>query len=325
MALYARGRRRIAPPLVFGLGVLWHLLRHGGRYDAVHTCSFPYFSLLAAALVRPLRRYVLVVDWFEVWSREYWQRYLGGLGGRIGWAVQRLCMRPRQRAFCFSRLHERRLHEQGFRHPLDVLAGIYSGPTERPRPAPAEPVVVFAGRHIPEKRAPALVPAIARARDRVPGLRAEIYGDGPDRPAVLDAIAAAGLDGTVSAPGFVDGDQLERALARALCMVLPSEREGYGLIVVEACAHGVPAVVADAPDNAAVELVEDGVNGVVARSASPADLADATVRVHELGAPLRESTAAWFETNGPRLSLERSLATVVQSYGEGARAASARR
>jgi glycosyltransferase involved in cell wall biosynthesis len=44
MALYTEsGRRRILPPLAFGLGVLWHLLRHGRRYDIVHTCAFPYF------------------------------------------------------------------------------------------------------------------------------------------------------------------------------------------------------------------------------------------------------------------------------------------
>ena len=53
MQLYSgSGRRRVLPPLVFGAGVLWHLIRNGGRYDVVHTCSFPYFSLLAAALVR---------------------------------------------------------------------------------------------------------------------------------------------------------------------------------------------------------------------------------------------------------------------------------
>ncbi len=81
MELYVGGRRRILPPLVFGAGVLWHLLRHGRRYDVVHTCAFPYFSLLAAALVRPLGRYGLVADWFEVWSRDYWRGYLGGVGG----------------------------------------------------------------------------------------------------------------------------------------------------------------------------------------------------------------------------------------------------
>ena len=69
---------------MFGAGVLWHLLRHGRRYDVVHTASFPYFSLLAAALVRPLRRFRLVVDWHEVWSRDYWREYLGPVGGRIG-------------------------------------------------------------------------------------------------------------------------------------------------------------------------------------------------------------------------------------------------
>jgi glycosyltransferase involved in cell wall biosynthesis len=85
MALYtASGRRRILPPLVFGAGVLWHLLRHGRRYEVVHTCSFPYFPLLAAAALRRVRGYGLVVDWFEVWSREYWRDYLGGLAGLVG-------------------------------------------------------------------------------------------------------------------------------------------------------------------------------------------------------------------------------------------------
>ncbi|HEX7941924.1 MAG TPA: glycosyltransferase, partial [Gemmatimonadaceae bacterium] len=115
MPLYvsdASGRRRILPPLVFGLGVLWHLLLHGRRYDAVHTSSFPYFSLLAAALVRPLHGYRLVVDWFEVWSRAYWRSYLGRAGGAVGAFVQRLCARVPQRAFCLSRLHAARLRDE---------------------------------------------------------------------------------------------------------------------------------------------------------------------------------------------------------------------
>src|SRR4029077_14221394 len=85
MSLYTEdGRRRIGPPLVFGLGVLWHLLRRGRRYDVVHACAFPYFSLLAAAIARPAGSYGLTVDWFEVRSRAYWHEYLGGVGGRVG-------------------------------------------------------------------------------------------------------------------------------------------------------------------------------------------------------------------------------------------------
>ena len=67
--------------------MLWHLLRHGRRYDVVHTAAFPYFSLLAAGLLRRAHGLRLVVDWFELWSATYWRGYLGAAGGRVGWAV----------------------------------------------------------------------------------------------------------------------------------------------------------------------------------------------------------------------------------------------
>lgn len=322
MRLYAEGgRRRILPPLVFGVGVLWHLLRHGGRYDVVHTASFPYFSLLAAAVARPLRRFRLVVDWHELWSRDYWVEYLGRIGGRAGAAVQWLCLRVPQRAFCFSQLHARRLREAPVNGELTVLEGEYAGSLEAREPEPAQPVVVFAGRHIPEKRVPSLVPALALARERIPDLRGEVYGDGPERQEVLRLRAEYGLDGALDVPGFVAAERVEQALTHALCMLLPSRREGYGMVVVEAAALGTPSVVVADPDNAATDLVSEGENGYVAASAAPGDLAAAIERVHAEGHALRERTAAWFGANAQRLSLAASLEKVLDSY----RAASARR
>jgi glycosyltransferase involved in cell wall biosynthesis len=317
MALYTdppTPRRRIAPPLAFGAGVLWHLLRHGRRYDVVHTASFPYFSLLAAGIVRPLARYGLVVDWHEVWSREYWLEYLGGLGGRVGHAVQRRCARLPQRAFCFSRLHAARLREEGLRGTVTVLEGEYAGSLDAPTAIPAQPLVVFAGRMIPEKRAPLGVAGVTAAARRIQGLRGVFFGDGPERDAVLAAIAEHDAHETISAPGFVDAAQLEAALTGALCMLLPSRREGYGMVVVEASAHATPAVVVAAPDNAAVELVAEGINGTIAPDADAQTIADAIVRVHEAGIGLRERTADWFAHNARRLSLESSLAVVLESY-----------
>ncbi len=317
MTLYARsGRRRILPPIVFGLGVFGHLLRHGRRYDVVHTASFPYFSLLAAAAARSRSGFRIVVDWHEVWSRTYWRDYLGPVAGWLGWQVQRLCLRVPQRAFCFSRLHERRLLELGLRGKLTRLEGQYAGGLV-PSPLAARPTAVFAGRHIPEKEVTALVPALAEARREIPDLRGEIYGDGPERAKVLHAIAGLGLDASVSAPGFVDADVLDQAVASALCLLLPSRREGYGLVVVEAAARGVPVVVVQGPDNAATELVEEGVNGALAPSAAPADLASAIVRIHRAGPALRESTAGWFRSNAERVSLEASLETVLKAYADG--------
>jgi glycosyltransferase involved in cell wall biosynthesis len=317
MAYYANGRRRLAPPIRFGLGVFAHLVRHGRRYDVVHVASFPFFSVLAAGLLRPFCRYSLIVDWHEIWTRSYWREYVGRVGGAVGWRVQQLCLRLPQRAFCFSRLYERRLREQGYRGELVVLRGQYAGPEGVLTPAADPPVVVYAGRHIPEKRVPAIPPALELARETIPDLRGEILGDGTDRPEVLRLIAELGLGDAVEAPGFVAGERVEEALGRALCLLLPSSREGYGLVVVEAAARGTPIVVVEGPDNAAVELVEDGVNGVVSRTAGADDLAAAIIRIHRGGHALRESTAAWFHRNRDALSLTGSLEAVLAAYTAG--------
>lgn len=325
--LYTRsGRRRILPPLLFGIGVLWHLLLHGRRYDVVHTASFPYFSVLAAAAARARGRYRLVVDWHEVWSREYWHSYLGPLGA-VGWAVQRLCARVDHESFCFSRLHAERLRTIAPRTRPLVLRGEYAGPTEPRGPKPAEPVVVFAGRHIPEKRVPLLVEAFAIVARHDRELRLEILGDGPERGRVEEAVERHDLRGRVELPGFVAPQEVDQRLGRALCMVLPSMREGYGMVVVEAASRGVPSIVVRAPDNAAVELVKNGENGFVCASDDPEELARAILRVRDAGDELRERTAAWFRRNAEKLSLESSLRRVAARYareGEPATASACR-
>jgi glycosyltransferase involved in cell wall biosynthesis len=309
------GRRKIGPPLRFGRGVLGHLQRHGGDYDAVHTASFPYFSVLAAQRARRRHRYRLFIDWHEVWSSEYWHEYLG-TAGRIGWEVQRRCARVPHAAFCFSQLHANRLREIGFHGDLHVLQGEYAGALEPTEPQPAEPFVVFAGRHIPEKQVPSLVRALPLVRERIEGFGARIYGDGPQRPEVLRLIAELGLNGNVEAPGFVAEDVVDEGLRHGLCLVLPSRREGYGLVVVEAAARGTPSVVVRAPDNAATELIEEGRNGFIAASAEPTELAEAIIRVYEAGPELRSSTAEWFGQNTRRLSLDSSLKAVLAVYSE---------
>jgi glycosyltransferase involved in cell wall biosynthesis len=315
MALYtAGGRRRILPPLVFGIGVFLHLLRNGRRFDVVDTGAFPYFSLLAAAALRRLQGYELAVHWFEVWSRSYWREYLGPVGGRAGELVQRLCARVSQHAFCLSELHARRLRELGLHGEVTVLRGLYAGTTEPPEPRPAVPFVLVAGRLIPEKQIVLAVDAIGLATRRIAGLRGEILGEGPERAALDEAISRQGLEDVISAPGFADGEALYEQMRQAMCLLLTSRREGYGLVVVEAAARGTPTVVVAGEDNAATELIVEGVNGTIVAYADPDEVAEAIVRVHQAGPGLRESTATWFAENAERLSLESSLRTVLESY-----------
>ena len=308
------GARRIAPTLEFGAGVLRHLADDRTPYDVVHAGNFPYFSVLGIAAARP--RAQIGVDWHEVWSRAYWRRYSGTLKGGIGEAVQAACIRATPRAFVFSAMNAARLREEGYGGEIVRLPGLYHGGTDLPQVdlAHREPLVLFAGRLIPEKRAH-LVPEIVRsARERIPGLRGVIVGDGPEAERVRAAIGEQGMAGVVEARGFVPAAELHDLLGRAACLVLPSEREGYGMIVAEAAASGTPSVVATGPDTAARELVEEGVNGYVAGDVG--GLAAAVAAAVEGGAPLRETTRGWFASRAERLSARASARRVIAAYEE---------
>jgi glycosyltransferase involved in cell wall biosynthesis len=316
--VYREDRRAFGPPLRFGLAVARHLARRGREYDVVHTAAFPYFPLLAAGAARRRSGYRIVVDWHEVWTRAYWRRYAGGVAGTIGWLVQRACVRVPQRAFCVSQLHARRLLAEGYAGVPTVLPGEYAGPVELD-PADADDVdgslLIYAGRHVKEKRVDFLIRAFEVARRARPELRLELYGDGPERPAYEALIRELGLDGNVRVVGHRPEEEVSGALARAGVLVNASEREGYGLVIVEAAARGTPSVVVAGPENAATELVAEGVNGAIADSVEPVELASAILRVLDAGADLRSSTARWFEENVGRLTLDSSLRLVVEEYG----------
>ena len=232
--------------------------------------------------------------------------------------MQALCLRLPQRAFSRSELYARRLREEHLNGTVTVVEGAYEGDGEVHLAPGARPdVVVFAGRHIPEKRAGTIVPAVV-ARQRLPSLRAVIFGDGPERPAILEAVAEAGIQEAVDVPGFVERERIDRCLEASLAMILPSSREGLGMVVVEAASRGTPSIVVAGPDNASSELVEDGTNGVIAPSASAEDLAAAIVRVREGGEDLGQSTPSGSRQRN-RLSLGRSPTASPRATGGGAR------
>jgi glycosyltransferase involved in cell wall biosynthesis len=196
-----------------------------------------------------------------------------------------------------------------------MLPGLYAGPTSPSPAALVDPdLVVYAGRHVREKRIDALVRGFAAARASRPGLRLELYGDGPERPRIEALIRQIDLANAVVVRGRRPEEEIAAAMARAACVATASEREGYGLVVVEAAARGTPSVVTAGPDNAAVELVDQGVNGAVARSPSANDLARALLEVVEAGDRLRKTTAEWFAGNSDRLTIDRSLELVLEEY-----------
>ena len=141
--------------------------------------------------------------------------------------------------------------------------------------------MLFAGRLIPEKHVTLAVAAIALAVERIDGLarrdpRRRSRSRGARRG---DSRAGPGARSS-QRRGSSTADTVAAEMRRALCMLLTSRREGYGLVVVEAAAHGTPSVVVAGEDNAATELIVEGVNGTIAASSDPDAVADAIVRVH---------------------------------------------
>jgi glycosyltransferase involved in cell wall biosynthesis len=96
-------------------------------------------------------------------------------------------------------------------------------------------------------------------------------GEGPER-AELESAGA-----TVT--GWISTEQVWQELAKARCLIFPSRwYEAFGLVVSEAAARGVPAIVSDV--SAAAERVIDGVTGWVFRSGDQADLVRCITKLH---------------------------------------------
>ncbi|MFE4957908.1 glycosyltransferase [Streptomyces sp. NPDC056653] len=123
---------------------------------------------------------------------------------------------------------------------------------------------------------------------------------------------AAGRD-DVRYVGLYDQAECRQAIARSIAVVAPSTwLEAFGLVVVEAMAAGVPAVAAG--HGAFVELVEDGVTGLLHRPGEPASLASClrritaeTARNREMGQATRRRYEQHFS---PAVGLER----LVEGY-----------
>lgn len=127
-----------------------------------------------------------------------------------------------------------------------------------------EPLVVAVGRLVPVKRFDVLVDELARVRRMVPGLRAQIVGEGYERPRLEARIRSLGAEGWIELVGRLDDDELLAAYRRAWVLVSMSQREGWGMTVTEAGACGTPAVVTRIAGHA--DAVKDGVTGVLVDS-----------------------------------------------------------
>lgn len=109
------------------------------------------------------------------------------------------------------------------------------------------PLILSLGRVAAYKRIDVVVDAMRRILAVVPDARLVIVGRGDAVPALQRQVTRLGLGHAVEFKGFVSEEEKVALYRAARVFVNPSEKEGWGLTVVEANACGVPAVASDSP------------------------------------------------------------------------------
>ena len=161
----------------------------------------------------------------------------------------RWLLRPARATICVSETIARAVRACGVANVVVIPNGVRIPETVA---APAEPPeVLYVGRLSPEKNIDTLVEACG-------DLNLVVAGDGPLRDLVPNG------------RGAVPQAEVERLLARASVFVAPCDTEGFGLAAAEAMAYGRPVVAA--AGGALLELVENGVTGVLVPPRDPGAL-----------------------------------------------------
>ncbi|MBI3360255.1 MAG: glycosyltransferase, partial [Chloroflexi bacterium] len=134
---------------------------------------------------------------------------------------------------------------------LEICAELGLAPTGR--------VIGTVARLVPDKGIEHLVDAMARIAPRFPDAQCLIVGEGPLRPALTAQAQSLGLGGRVVFTGQLP--EAVRALAVMDLFVLPTYREGFGLVFAEAMSMEVPVIASRIPP--VTEVVADGETGLL--------------------------------------------------------------
>ncbi len=109
-----------------------------------------------------------------------------------------------------------------------------------------------------------------------PEARLVVAGDGDDRERLEQKAHRLGLSGAVSFLGRVDDETLQALYRDCSFFVMPSSREGFGLVFLEAMRAGKPCI---GGEGAPAEIIQDGVTGIVVHPGDPGALFQAIIRL----------------------------------------------
>jgi len=262
-SLYVGDRRSITQALLFAFGCTRLIFR---RFDVIDVDSMPFFPLFSVRMVCWLRGKKMHATWHEVWGKDYWQHYLGGLGGKFGAVTEWLAMKMPDTVISNSNHTTKRLLQAGMKKQIVTIPlGVDVDTLFAVAPHEQKSDVIFAGRLLPNKNVELLVRAVKLVKRTKPDTRCLIVGNGPERAHLEQLVAELKLENNITFYNFLeDHNELYALMKSSRMFVLPSVREGFSLVSIEANACGIPVITTSHEHNAARELIIEGRNGYLA-------------------------------------------------------------
>lgn len=249
----AEGRRSIKEAMYFAQKLISPLLK--GDYDVIDCQAFPYFPCFSAKLCSMLKRTPLIITWHEVWD-DYWYVYLGrkGLFGKL---VERLVSRLTGNIIAVSARTKRDLERIGVKSEIiEIPNGIAIEKIAQIAVSANESDIIFAGRLIRDKNVDVLIKAVGLVKKEIPEVKCTIIGGGPEQSGLEVLAAELGLKENIEFTGFLDESEvLISRMKSSKVFVLPSTREGFGIVALEANACGLPVITVNHDMNAVCDLI----------------------------------------------------------------------
>jgi len=193
------------------------------------------------------------------------------------------------------------------RHGIFAESLILPSPAPTPKygrdPAPS-PQLLYVGRLDREKGVDLLLRSFAALPERGQGVELRIAGQGPLRGGLHRLATALGVADRVRFLDWLDDANVERELAKAWALVVPSMwPEPLGLVAIEAVIRGVPVVASE--HGGLAEIVEPDVTGLLVPNGDGAALTDRLLRI--------VTSAAFPEHRLPEAAVERARRRFDQS------------
>jgi glycosyltransferase involved in cell wall biosynthesis len=233
---------------------------------------------LAALWAGPVAHLVLV----HHVHREQWPVVFGPVMARVGWFIEsRVAPLVNRRRPYVAVSDVTRDELAGLGVDRDRVRVVHNGalpPPPQDVGRHREPRLLVLGRLVPHKRVEVALETMARLRAEFPTARLVIAGRGWWEPEVRAEVRRLGLDEVVDVVGFVSAAERHRLLASSWVSLVPSVKEGWGLVVVEAGMHGTPSV-AFRGTGGVTESIVDGETGYLAE---PDDVDDFTALTRRL-------------------------------------------